>query len=73
VDIAEYVAAAAADTTGNQLLDLLNQRMMNNRMSTEMRSRLLTAVQAIASSNPTLRAQNAIYLTATSSQFQVQR
>jgi uncharacterized protein (DUF1800 family) len=73
VDLAEYIAAAAADATGNQLLELINQRMMNNRMSTEMRSLLLTAVQAIASSNPTLRAQNAIYLTATSSQFQVQR
>lgn len=73
VDLAEYIAAAATDSTGNQLLDLLNQRMMNNRMSAEMRSRLLTAVQAIASNNPTLRAQNAIYLSATSSQFQVQR
>jgi uncharacterized protein (DUF1800 family) len=73
IDITEYQAAAAADTSGNQLLDLLNQRMMNNRMSSDMRAKLLTAVQAIASSNPTLRAQNAIYLVATSSQFQVQR
>jgi hypothetical protein len=73
VELAEYIAAATADTSGNQLLELVNQRMMNNRMSAEMRSRVLTAVQAIASNNPTLRAQNAIYLTATSSQFQVQR
>jgi hypothetical protein len=73
IDVTEYQAAAAADSTGNQLVDLLNQRMMNNRMSSDMRSKVLTAVQAIASSNPLLRAQNAIYLVATSSQFQVQR
>jgi uncharacterized protein (DUF1800 family) len=73
LDLAEFQAAAAADATGDQLLDLLNQRMMNNRMSAEMRSRILTAVQAIASNNPALRAQHAIYLVATSSQFQVQR
>jgi uncharacterized protein (DUF1800 family) len=73
IDVAEYQAAATADSTGNQLVELLNQRMMNNRMSSDMRSKIITAVQAIASSNPLLRAQNAIYLVATSSQFQVQR
>jgi hypothetical protein len=73
LDLAEFQNAAAADATGNQLLDLLNQRLMNNRMSAEMRARILTAVQAIAASNSLLRAQNAVYLVATSSQFQVQR
>lgn len=72
-DIAEYVAAATADATGNQLLDMINQRLMNNQMSAAMRTKLLTAVTAIASSNPTLRAQNALYLVTTSSQYQVQR
>jgi uncharacterized protein (DUF1800 family) len=73
LDLAEFQNAAAADATGNQLLDLLNQRLMNNRMSAEMRARILAAVQAIAASNSLLRAQNAVYLVATSSQFQVQR
>lgn len=73
VDIAEYIAAATADTTGGQLVDMINQRFMNNRMSAAMRTKLLTAITAIASTNPTLRAQNALYLTTTSSQFQVQR
>ena len=72
-DIAEYVAAATADVTGNQLLDMINQRFMNNQMSAAMRTKILTAVTAVASSNPTLRAQNALYLVATSSQYQVQR
>ena len=73
IDIADYVAAATADTTGNQLLDMINQRFMTNQMSAAMRAKLLTAVTAIASNNPTLRAQNALYLVTTSSQFQVQR
>ena len=73
VDIADYIAAATADTTGGQLVDMINQRFMNNQMSAAMRTKLLTAITAIASSNPTLRAQNALYLTTTSSQYQVQR
>jgi uncharacterized protein (DUF1800 family) len=66
-------AIAAADPTSNQLLDHLNARMMHGAMSAEMKSRILTAVNAVVSTNPLLRAQTAVYLIATSSQYQVQR
>ncbi|MET0752280.1 MAG: DUF1800 family protein [Pyrinomonadaceae bacterium] len=68
-----WSALAAADTSSNQLLDALNQKMMHGAMSATMRSTIMTAVQAVPSTNPLLRAQTAIYLIATSSQYQVQR
>lgn len=73
LDFAELQAIAAADTTSNRLLDVLNQRMMHNTMSANMRNSILTAVNAIASNNPLQRAKQAVYLVATSSQYQVQR
>ncbi len=73
INLSELQALAAADATGNQLLDVLNQRMMHNTMSQQMRGTILTAVNSIAASNPLARAQQALYLVATSSQYQVQR
>ncbi len=73
INLSEMQALAAADTTGNRLVDTLNTRMMHGAMSAQMKSTILTAVQAVASTNTLLRAQTAIYLTATSSQYQVQR
>jgi uncharacterized protein (DUF1800 family) len=72
-NFAEMQALAAADATGNQLLDALNYKMMHNTMSPQMRSTILTAVTAIASTNPLARAQQAVYLIMTSSQYQIQR
>ncbi|MGD9562633.1 MAG: DUF1800 family protein [Pyrinomonadaceae bacterium] len=72
-NFAEMQDLAAADPTGNQLLDALNYKMMHNTMSPEMRSSILTAVTAINSSNSLARAQQAIYLIMTSSQYQIQR
>lgn len=73
LNLSEMQALAAADTSGNLLMDALNQKMLHGAMSTQMRSTILTAVQAVASTNPLQRAQQAIYLIATSSQYQVQR
>ncbi|MEO5857713.1 MAG: DUF1800 domain-containing protein [Pyrinomonadaceae bacterium] len=73
LDFTELQNLAAADTTSNRLLDVLNQRMMHSTMSPNMRSSILTAVNSIASNNPLQRAKQAVYLVATSSQFQVQR
>ncbi len=70
---ADLSAIAAADTTSSQLLDHLNVRMMHGAMSPQMKSTIQTAVNAVTSSNLLLRAQTAVYLIATSSQFQVQR
>jgi uncharacterized protein (DUF1800 family) len=73
LSLADVQAASAADATGNQLLDLLNTRMLHGTMSDQMRSKVLPAITAISAANPLQRAQTAIYLVATSPQFQVQR
>ena len=73
INLSEMQSLAAADTTGNMLLDTLNTKMMHGAMSAQMKSTILTAVQAVPSANTLLRAQTAVYLTATSSQYQVQR
>ena len=46
---------------------------MYNQMSTDMRNSIITAVTAVSASNTLKRAQTALYLVATSSQYQVQR
>jgi hypothetical protein len=55
------------------LVDTLNTLMMCGRMSSEMRSAVISAVQAVTSSNTLKRARTAVYLIATSSQYQVER
>lgn len=73
LNMSELQAIAAADTTSGQLLDTLNQRFMHGAMSAPMRSQILTAVNTTAASDPLGRARVAVYLVATSSQYQVQR
>ncbi|HQU91629.1 MAG TPA: DUF1800 domain-containing protein [Pyrinomonadaceae bacterium] len=73
LNFAELQAIAAADTTSSLLIDTLNYRMLHGTMSANMRNSILTAVNAIPSSNPLQRAKQAVYLLATSSQYQVQR
>jgi uncharacterized protein (DUF1800 family) len=55
------------------LVDEVNRRMLYNSMSTEMRNSIITAVTAVSASNTLKRARTAVYLVATSSQYQVQR
>ena len=55
------------------LVDELNRLLLHNTMSSEMRASILTAVNAVSSSNTLKRARTALYLVATSSQYQVQR
>ena len=73
LNLADVQAASAADSTANQLLDLLNTRMLHGTMSSAMRSKILPAITAISAANSLQRSQTAIYLVATSPQFQVQR
>jgi hypothetical protein len=47
--------------------------MLHNTMSNEMYNEILTAVNAVPASNPTMRVRTAVYLVAASSQYQVQR
>jgi hypothetical protein len=55
------------------LVDTVNLRLFGGAVSPSMRTSMITAVNAVSPFNPKLRAQQAIYLAATSSQFQVQR
>lgn len=73
INLAEMQALATADTTGAQLVEALNKKMLHGTMSTQMRNIVTTAVLAVPSPNPLLRARQAIYLVASSSQYQVQR
>jgi uncharacterized protein (DUF1800 family) len=73
IDLADLQAISAADPTGNQLLDVLNQRMLHNTMSAEMRATILPAITVITATDTLGRARAAVYLVASSSQFQVQR
>lgn len=56
-----------------QLVDALNNLMLHGRMSPEMRSSIIEAVLKVPGSNPLKRARTAVYLVATSSQYQVER
>jgi uncharacterized protein (DUF1800 family) len=78
-DFNDLQALVVADPTNNLLLDELNNRMLHGQMSAQMRSTLQTAINAITVSSPPTatqardRVRQAVYLIATSSQFQVQR
>jgi uncharacterized protein (DUF1800 family) len=73
LSFSEFVPSASADATGNQLLDLLNVRMMHGALTQAQKDKILTAVVAVPSSNPLLRVKTAVYLLAASSQYQIQR
>lgn len=73
IDLSETQALAALDASGNRLLDFLNAKMMHGTMSAQMKNTILTAVLATPAADALTRAKTAIYLVATSSQYQVQR
>lgn len=55
------------------LLDRLNALLMNNNMSPEMRNVIIQAVNAMPAADSLTRIRTAVYLMASSSQFQVER
>jgi uncharacterized protein (DUF1800 family) len=62
-----------APDAGN-LVDRLNRLLMHGTMSDDMRNSIITAVNAVTPATDTLkRARQALYLVATSSQYQAQR
>ncbi|HSS97075.1 MAG TPA: DUF1800 family protein, partial [Terriglobales bacterium] len=67
VDLSYYLTLAP---TPDQLVDRMGELMMNGTMSPQMRSELINVVSGI--SDNTKRVQAALYLIASSSQFQVQ-
>ena len=73
INLTEMRILATADQTLNQLLDALNVKMMHGTLTAQNKATIRTAVLSVPRTNPLLRAQMAIYLIATSSQYQVQR
>lgn len=72
-DFSDLQTLSAADSTGGQLVDELNRRMLHGTMSDSMRSTIMNAVTSVSSTDTLGRARQAVYLVATSSQYQVQR
>ena len=75
----QYGSAYAIDRTifttvapdATALVDLVNQRLMMGRMSSQLRSLLITATNAVPASDPNQRAIGALYLAAISSEYSV--
>src|SRR5215831_7892722 len=67
----------ALSTTPQQLVDGLNARLMHGTMSPQMNASIVATVTAITNANATTQAlqrtQTAIYLVASSAQYQVER
>jgi uncharacterized protein (DUF1800 family) len=70
IDLAPWDALASEP---DRLIDALDQLLLHGTMSAEMRGRVTDVVSSIPASNPRFRVQSAIYLIATSSQYQVAR
>jgi uncharacterized protein (DUF1800 family) len=59
--------------TPDQMLDWLNNLFLHGTMSSSMRQSIITAIGAVGSTDTKNQARTAIYLVASSSQYQVQR
>jgi hypothetical protein len=74
ISLASYTALAS---TPQNLVDLLNTRLMHGTMSSAMNTNIVQAITAITNATPATQAlqrtQTAIYLVATSAQYQVER
>jgi len=70
INYATYQAQAGSPET---LVDMLNAMMMHSSMSSSMRTSIIDAVSTIPDTDAANRTRVAIYLVATSSQYQVQR
>ena len=68
-----YSAYQAQAGDPNALVGMLNTNLMHGTMSSSMRTSIINAVNGIAASDAAGRTRTAIYLVATSSQFQVER
>ncbi|MEO8433997.1 MAG: DUF1800 domain-containing protein [Pyrinomonadaceae bacterium] len=74
LNYSSYQAMAASCTAQScQLVDALNAAMMHGAMSAAMMSNIVNAVTTVSSADPAGRTRTAIYLIATSSQYQVER
>ena len=70
LDFTPYLSLASDPV---QIVSQLNQLMMHGTMSASMQTSIVNAVNAVPLTNALLRVQTAVYLIATSSQYQVER
>jgi uncharacterized protein (DUF1800 family) len=70
IDLSSWDSLA---TKADQLVDALNVLFLHGTMSDEMRQEVTDVVESIPQSSRRLRVRSAIYLVATSSQYQAQR
>lgn len=71
IDLTRLQTLAA--TSAAAPIDALNRDLLNGSMSDAMRTQILNAANGVTSTNTLKRARTALYLVATSPQFQVQR
>ncbi|MDQ4122382.1 MAG: DUF1800 domain-containing protein [Acidobacteriota bacterium] len=71
IDLSEATTWATADPGGNRLVEELNTKMMHGTMSEAMKIKIRTAINANVPIK--LKAKQAIFLVASSSQYQIQR
>jgi uncharacterized protein (DUF1800 family) len=71
IDLSEPIAWATAETTGNNLIEGLNRKMMHGTMSEAMKTKIRTAINFNVSAE--LKAKQAVFLIASSSQYQIQK
>jgi uncharacterized protein (DUF1800 family) len=69
----DYSAFQAMAGNPQQLVDALNARLMHGTMLAQMNASIVAAVNAISGADPGGRTRTAIYLVASSSQYQVER
>jgi uncharacterized protein (DUF1800 family) len=77
INFASYQVLAANNTSSQALVDALNTKLMHGTMSAAMNANIVATVNAITNVTPATQAlqrtQTAIYLVATSAQYQVER
>jgi hypothetical protein len=73
INLDRLLQFAQTDLTGGALVEELNRELLYGTMSAAVRNHIMGAIQAVSPANATKRVRTAVYLVATSSQFQVQR
>lgn len=72
IDISELTALMSSDSTGNALIEGLNSKMMHGTMSETMKTKIRTAIN-FGGVSAADKARQALFLVASSSQYQIQR
>lgn len=73
IKIDDLVSVAESDSTAERLLDRLDYKFLHGTMSSGMRNKILQAVLAVPADSPDFRVRTALFLVASSSQYQIQR